>query len=421
MKKCVVMLVVSVLLNILVLGHVLNEYVAQHKDEVTWSFLEKRTLEDGTQIHFLQVQSQMWKGIEWRNRVAVIYPPNAWRRDVAVLLVVGGFSKDVNENLWIAKAFGLPFCVVGDIPNQPLFGGYREDDLIAYTFTKYLETGEKDWPLLFPMVQSVVAAMDAIQSYTSSRGRGIESFVVTGASKRGWTTWLTAAVDKRVKAIIPMVYDNLNLSRQMPHQLKMWGKYSEKIAPYTRRGLPDLLSSPQGEKLVEMVDPFSLKEDLKVPKLVVIATNDRYWPIDAVNLYIGEILGENYILYVPNNRHDITNVAHVVLNAATFTAAVITNALPKLRWDFFTTKDLIRVSWDVDAEIEEVNLWSARSISTDFRNSIWAKKELDPAQKSVEVVADQRFNLAFFVELVIEVGKGKLHLCSPARVLESNS
>lgn len=57
------------------------------------------------------------------------------------------------------------------------------------------------------MVQSVVAAMDAVQSYTSSRGREIGSFVVTGASKRGWTTWLTAAIDERVKAIIPMVYD----------------------------------------------------------------------------------------------------------------------------------------------------------------------------------------------------------------------
>ncbi|MCD6253336.1 MAG: PhoPQ-activated pathogenicity-like protein PqaA type [Thermotogae bacterium] len=421
MKKYVVAFIVSALLNVLVLGHVLSEYVAQHKSEVAWSFLEERTLEDGTQIHFLQVKSQVWKGIEWRNRVAVIYPLNARRRDVAVMLVVGSFSRDVSESLWIAKAFGIPFCVVGDVPNQPLFGGYQEDDLIAYTFTRYLETEEKDWPLLFPMVQSVVAAMDAVQSYTSSRGREIGSFVVTGASKRGWTTWLTAAIDERVKAIIPMVYDNLNLPWQMPHQLEMWGEYSEKIAPYTRRGLPDLLSSPQGKKLVEMVDPFSLKEDLKVPKLLIIATNDRYWPVDAANLYIGEIPGENFILYVPNDGHDITNVAHVALNAASFTKAVIANALPKLRWHFLTTKDLIQVSWDVDVEIEEANLWSARSTTTDFRNSIWTKKELDPTRKSTKVKADQRFNLAFFVELVIKTEKGKLHLCSPVRVLKSSS
>lgn len=80
-----------------------------------------------------------------------------------------------------------------------------------------------------------------------------------------------------------------------------------------------------------MVDPFSLKEDLKVPKLLIIATNDRYWPVDTANLYIGEIPGENFILHVPNDGHDITNVAHVALNAASFTKAVIANALPKLR------------------------------------------------------------------------------------------
>lgn len=92
----------SALLNVLVLGHVLSEYVAQHKSEVAWSFLEERTLEDGTQIHFLQVKSQVWKGIEWRNRVAVIYPLNARRRDVAVMLVVGGFSAGHYSSPWFS-------------------------------------------------------------------------------------------------------------------------------------------------------------------------------------------------------------------------------------------------------------------------------------------------------------------------------
>ncbi len=40
----------------------------------------------------------------------------------------------------------------------------------------------------------------------------IEKFMVAGASKRGWTTWTTAAVDKRVIAAIPIVMDMANFN-----------------------------------------------------------------------------------------------------------------------------------------------------------------------------------------------------------------
>lgn len=40
----------------------------------------------------------------------------------------------------------------------------------------------------------------------------IEEFYVGGESKRGWTTWLTAAVDKRVKAAIPVVMDLMGMT-----------------------------------------------------------------------------------------------------------------------------------------------------------------------------------------------------------------
>ena len=51
--------------------------------------------------------------------------------------------------------------------------------------------------------------MDTVDAFVQSEGgRRIEKFLISGASKRGWTTWLTAAVDVRVKAIAPMVIDS---------------------------------------------------------------------------------------------------------------------------------------------------------------------------------------------------------------------
>src|SRR5690606_20512085 len=118
----------------------------------------------------------------------------------------------------LAEAIRAPVAVLRQVPFQPLFER-REDALIAYTFDQYLETGEGDWPLLLPMVKSATRAMDAVQEIVGKRWAAApESFTVAGASKRGWTAWLTAAVDKRVMAVAPMVIDVLNIPAQMDHQ-----------------------------------------------------------------------------------------------------------------------------------------------------------------------------------------------------------
>jgi PhoPQ-activated pathogenicity-related protein len=119
--------------------------------------------------------------------------------------------------------------------------------------------------------------MDAMQSIVHERwGASIESFTVSGASKRGWTTWLTAAVDKRVMAIAPMVIDVLNMRAQMEHQRATWGEVSEEIRDYAALNLPERLKTQRGQELLAMVDPFSYRQQLTRPKLILLSTNDRY-------------------------------------------------------------------------------------------------------------------------------------------------
>src|SRR5258705_3204885 len=103
-------------------------------------------------------------------------------------------------------------AVITHVPNQPLYNGKSEDALIAYTLDQYLKTGDETWPLLFPMAKSAIRGMDAVQAPAEKEfNQRIEKFVVAGASKRGWTTWLTGAVDPRVKAIEPIVIAMLNM------------------------------------------------------------------------------------------------------------------------------------------------------------------------------------------------------------------
>ena len=66
---------------------------------------------------------------------------------------------------------------------------------------------EPHWLLRFPMVKSAVKAMDAITEFNDKEGFApkIENWCITGASKRGWTTWMVGAVDPRVNCLAPMV------------------------------------------------------------------------------------------------------------------------------------------------------------------------------------------------------------------------
>src|SRR5262245_65524261 len=97
------------------------------------------------------------------------------------------------------------------VPNQPLvFAGETqgrvEDSFIAYTWDKFLRTGDEKWPARLPMTKAAVRAMDSVTAFCATPqggGSKIDQFVISGGSKRGWTTWTTAAVDKRVIAIIP--------------------------------------------------------------------------------------------------------------------------------------------------------------------------------------------------------------------------
>jgi PhoPQ-activated pathogenicity-related protein len=163
----------------------------------------------------------------------------------------------------LARKMGAPVAILYGIPNQPLLGGKFEDALIAETFVRYLDTKDATWPLLFPMTKSLVRAMDALQAFAKQEWNvEVRWFVVSGASKRGWTTWLTGASDPRVKAIAPMVIDTLNMVEQMENQLRSFGKYSDMIRDYTLRGLVPIPKTEEAVKLWRMIDPYFYKDRL---------------------------------------------------------------------------------------------------------------------------------------------------------------
>jgi len=184
-------------------------------------------------------------------------------------------------------------------------------------------------------------------------------------------------VDKRVKAIFPMVYDNLDLPKQMKHQIDAWGKYSEQISDYSEKSLPQLLTTETGRDLGALVDPFTYKDRISVPKLIVTGTNDRYWPLDALNLYYDALVGEKYIYYAPNSGHGLEkSLVQVISNAIALhlkTAGKL--AFPKFSWECKEDGDFIKFSILPDPKVKpkSVFVWTATSPTRDFREVTWQK------------------------------------------------
>ncbi len=394
-------------------------------EDTLFSWQERGTTKaDSLTVYDLLLTSQQWRGIIWRHTLTVIVPQEI-TSDGALLFITGGKNKDgmpvkrshddafIATMSKVAEANKALVAIVWQVPNQPLFDDLTEDQLISYTLHQFQHDTDYTWPLLFPMVKSAVRAMDAVQAFAGEKLKHpVDRFVVSGASKRGWTTWLTGASDKRVVAIAPMVIDVLNMPVSLDYHKVAWGDYSIQIEDYVKLGLAQELSTPEGRALVEMVDPYTYRHRLTMPKLIINGTNDEYWPVDAIKNYLDSIPGENYLLYVPNAGHGLDGGEEAIRSLSAFFGRTLTGLpYPACRW---SAKEKGRkVVLQVETTPEEMTgaiLWKTSSTDRDFRDEVWEKTEVATSpEKSVTVsvaLPDSGY-VAFFVDLVYKAPGGE--------------
>ena len=204
----------------------------------------------------------------WQHWVQIIVPTTV-STHTALLNISGGSNTQsaptTPDQLSLLAATTLNAITVflPTVPNEPVTFPAQgettpltEDQIVAYTFEQFLNGNGQDWPLLLPMVKSAVRAMDTTQSFVSSQSGGtlsVDNFIVTGASKRGWTTWLTPAVDTRVVAVVPFVFDGLNLPDQVESQLDTYVGVTQDVVngdstavqDYTNDGVFNFIGTPQ--------------------------------------------------------------------------------------------------------------------------------------------------------------------------------
>lgn len=389
----------------------LRDFVTQADASFGWKLVDSQEIA-GSRIFDVELTSQTWQDITWKHDLLVFQPAELKHPDHVLLYITGGSNEkkpkpeDRLLGASLAMLSGTRVALLFQVPNQPLLGGRFEDDLITDTFLFHLATRDQRWPLLFPMVKSAVRAMDCIEQLAAQEWKSpVKGFIVTGASKRGWTTWLTRAVEPRVHGIAPIVIDTLNMPKQMDYQIETWGKYSEQIDDYERKGLIKKLKEDDAgiEPLWRWVDPYTYRRQLTLPKLIINGTNDRYWTVDALNNYWDDLEGTKHIRYVPNAGHNLKGGREgAIATLAAFAQHVASDRpFPAIQWKHDTEQGRYRLAIQSNVAPVAVKLWVAESESKDFRAAEW-KSQLVPARDNRylgEVPAPVGKHLALFGEL----------------------
>ncbi len=409
----------------------LDRYIAKPDPSYGWK-LANTVSGQGYKGYILELSSQTWRSATevdrpvWKHWLTIIKPDKA-TSNKALLFIGGGSNKDTapstvsERTLGFAMETNTVIAELGMVPNQPLFfsdskeKGRSEDDLIAYSRIKQINTGDDEWLVRLAMVKSGVRALDAVQEFLASEAGGrlkIDQFVVSGGSKRGWTTWLVGAVDKRVIAIMPTVIDALNSEAITRHHFEAYGFFSPALQDYVNHKIfPDKIGTPEYQHILLIEDPYNYRnrERLKIPKYLVNASGDQFFLPDNSQFYFGELRGEKYLRYVPNAKHNLAGSDARESLQAFYEAVLEGRHRPEFSWK--KQKDG-SITVTVKDKPKEVKLWQATNPKArDFRvdtigNAYTSTplKEQKPGVYVGRVEKPAQGYTAFFVELTYDSG-----------------
>ena len=409
----------------------LDRYIAKPDPSYSWK-LVNTIAGEGYKGYVIDLASQTWRSAAevdrpvWKHWLTIVKPDKT-ASNKALLFIGGGSNRDaaptkISDRLVsFAMEANTVIAELGMVPNQPLYfsdskdKGRSEDDLIAYSRVKQMKTGDDTWLVRLAMVKSGVRALDAIQEFLASDAGGklkIDQFVVSGGSKRGWTTWLVGVVDKRVIAIMPTVIDALNSEAITRHHFEAYGFFSPSLNDYVNHKLfPDKIGTPEYQHILAIEDPYNYRsrDRLKIPKYLVNASGDQFFLPDNSQFYFGELQGEKYLRYTPNAKHNLAGTDARESLLAFYQAVINNKPRPTFSWKKEKDGTLIVTVKD---KPREVNVWQATNPKArDFRvDTIGNAYTSSPLKEDKPGVYVARVNkpasgfTAFFVELVYDSG-----------------
>ena len=173
---------------------------------------------------------------------------------------------------------------------------------------------------------------------------------------------------------------------------KIYHGYSASVEDYVlenvfqRFGNMNDLTAPasaEAKSLLGIVDPFTYRDTLTMPKLILNSTGDQFFLPDSSQFYWSQMLGEKYLMYAPNTDHSLSSTlgfdSATIGTLQAFYIAQVRNtnsiasddvSVPKYSWRYEnnTEKTKARIVVTSETPPKSVKLWQATNAShRDFR------------------------------------------------------
>lgn len=364
----------------------LDAYVAKADPAFAWK-VDHTITGPGYHGAVLEMTSQTWltaKQVDkpvWKHWLTVIVP-EAVKHKTGFLFITGGANTDAaptkTTERWAKMAVetGSVVSELLDVPNQPLRFAEdpkprSEDEIIAYQQAKFAKDRNPLDLVRLPMVKSGTQAMTAVQQYLASQAGGklqVDGFVVSGGSKRAWTTWLVGAIDRRVVAIIPIVINVLDVDATAKHHWEAMGYFSPALKDYVENHLiPEMIGSPGLTEVNRIEDPLNYRDrpSMKMPKYVINAVGDEYFPPDNTKFSYHLLRQVKRLRMIPNSKHSTAGTDINESITAFYSAVLNHQTPPSYSWAVRPDGAIVVTS---PTKPSEVRLWQGNDPKArDFR------------------------------------------------------
>lgn len=393
-------------------GTPLDDYVNLPDPTYKYEYLNVSYSLDGYDAYLYNMTSQTWMDKSftdepvWWHFMAILIPKIINRRyDTAFMFIAGGgiknwYPSSDNGDLQligeIAVMLQTPAAVLWQVPNQPVtfpgdpFPGFQrdEDEVIAYTWWRYLlaPTPNPFWVLELPMTKAGVRGLDTLQAILPQyTGVPVNRFYVAGGSKRGWTTWLVGAVDKRVAAIIPMVLDALNVPVFLERQVEYYGAWTFALFDYWQMNVTAMFTGPRFAEMMSFIDPYQLRSRLTMPKMAMNSVGDEFMMPDDQRFWAPDMPGEMNLVML-NARHNMQNaLGNVVSAVASFLQSLNAgSARPRIQWKIDPVSGAIVVRTNRQPILARI-MWSDSygGVSAGRRDFRWTALNVSPCPRQM--------------------------------------